>query len=206
MTLRIFEASDYILAVSDKSTLSNNGDYYLGYVNNILHRWNMTGIHKGKSVWINKVKAYRPKNNAPELDLPLLPEMAVEDDVEKLYLKKLEKEDIQKRGFRGANVGSNPRTHKDRMYQLEGFKDGLKTATKFYSEEDLITFGWLCREKSLTNVELLAEHFKQPKILKWFVAEMEYIHDDFVTYPETKGEKPKTTTIGGKTYLVGKYI
>jgi len=31
---------------------------------------------------------------------------------------------------------------------------------KMYSEEDMIAFGWFCREKSLTMVELLIEQFK----------------------------------------------
>lgn len=30
-----------------------------------------------------------------------------------------------------------------------------------YSEKDMITFGWLCREKSLTNVDLLFNQFKK---------------------------------------------
>jgi hypothetical protein len=29
-----------------------------------------------------------------------------------------------------------------------------------YSEEDMIAFGWFCREKSLTMVELLIDKFK----------------------------------------------
>jgi hypothetical protein len=35
----------------------------------------------------NVLIAYLPKGNAPELDLPLLPEIVVEDDVEKLAEK-----------------------------------------------------------------------------------------------------------------------
>ncbi len=59
--LKIVETPDYILAVSDEKTLSVNGDYYLDYINNNLHKWNMVGMHEGKSVWINKVIAHQPK-------------------------------------------------------------------------------------------------------------------------------------------------
>ena len=31
---------------------------------------------------------------------------------------------------------------------------------KLYSEEEVIAFGWLCREKALTNVGLILEQFK----------------------------------------------
>jgi hypothetical protein len=72
MKLQIIETPDYTLAVSDEKTLSINGDYYLDYINNNLHKWNMVGMHEGKSVWINKIVAYKSKGNAPELDLPLL--------------------------------------------------------------------------------------------------------------------------------------
>jgi hypothetical protein len=46
----------HIYITSDEETLSNNGDYYLGYPNyNTIHKWNMVGMHKDKQVWINKI-------------------------------------------------------------------------------------------------------------------------------------------------------
>ena len=44
-------------------------------------------------------------------------------------------------------------------------EDGVLTgivwqAERSYSEEEVIAFGWLCREKALTNVGLILEQFK----------------------------------------------
>jgi hypothetical protein len=66
MKLEIIETRDYILSVS------KNLDQLL-YNTSIQEL-----ITKGH------VKAHLPKGNAPELDLPLLPEMGVEDDAENL--------------------------------------------------------------------------------------------------------------------------
>jgi len=45
-----------IYITNDEETLSNNGDYYLGYPNyNTIHKWNMEGMHENKQVWIKKI-------------------------------------------------------------------------------------------------------------------------------------------------------
>ena len=45
-----------IYIISDEETLSNNGDYYLGYPNyTTIHKWNMVGVHEGKQTWIKKI-------------------------------------------------------------------------------------------------------------------------------------------------------
>jgi len=41
LEFKLVETTEYFLAVSNEKTLSNNGDYYLDYINNNLHRWNM---------------------------------------------------------------------------------------------------------------------------------------------------------------------
>jgi hypothetical protein len=208
--LEIIETPDYILAISDKKTLSVNGDYFLDYVNNNLHRWSMTGMHKDKSVWINKIIAYQPKSNAPELDLPLLPEIVVEDDVEKLF-----EEETKTISF-GVNGKQNP---------LYWFNKGHKAATKVYSEEDLreaIRYGFdvgFCSNSSNKvknnpqSEDDFTQSLKQPKTPKWFVAETEY--NCCNRYQNCKGcdttaeminLRLKTTTINGKTYLKGKYL
>lgn len=62
-------------------------------------------------------------------------------------------------------------THFDRLDEVDGnayyrsiFRNGVKWQQeqdkKLYSEEDMIAFGWFCREKSLTMVELLIKQFK----------------------------------------------
>jgi hypothetical protein len=91
--LQLIETPDYILAVSDEEikegdyifanqgvhevTDIKDGDYPYGTLN-----YRGDKIYHRKS-W-KKVVAYQPKGNAPELDLPLLPEMVVEDNIEKL--------------------------------------------------------------------------------------------------------------------------
>jgi hypothetical protein len=203
MKLQIIETPDYILAVSDEKTLSINGDYYLDYINNNLHRWNMVGMHKNKAVWINKVITYQPKGNAPELDLPLLPEIVVEDDVEKLADEVIKKE------------GS---IYKDAIIGKQKWIEGYKSATKFYSEDDLRKAIDLSREtleynekrgwyNTMSENEII-QSLKQPTP-KYFIAEtiqlpnfersMGNIQNNYV-------HELKTTTINGKTYLVGTYL
>jgi len=152
------------------------------------------------------IVAYQPKNNAPELDLPLLPEMAVEDDVEKLA-------EI----YAEENAKDNNISYHNLYSPLEyAFKAGHKAATKVYREEDLrkaIEIGEKCiilnSRGSYLESKQLKESFiqslKQPTP-KWFVAEMQttksevFRENDNVPYATLK-----TTTINGKTYLVGKF-
>lgn len=36
-------------------------------------------------------------------------------------------------------------------------------AERMYNEEDMVNFGWFCREKSLTDVGLLMKQFKEQR-------------------------------------------
>ena len=141
-------------------------------------------------------------------------EMIVEDNFENLsllYLQKLEEEDKKDREFTGMKAVSILRQNRERLAQMYGFEDGYKAATKVYTEDDLhkilsdfyvfATEGEVCDH--ITINQFIQMH-EQPKSPKWFVAEMEVIGitDDGVNTIEDV----KTTTINGKTYLVGKYV
>jgi hypothetical protein len=107
---KIIETPDYILAVSDETRSLDSekikNEYYLGSDNKI-HRLNETNLlyFRGKSV------AYLPKGNAPELDLPLLPEMVVENYIleDRIYCV-----DVQNYEFDTA-----PQTWDDKKFILE---------------------------------------------------------------------------------------
>jgi hypothetical protein len=74
---RIVETEDYILAVSDeeKATIGYNYNSALSKIDKL-----QINCSKHSSEWnfCNKIIAYQPKGNTPELDLPLLPEMVFE--------------------------------------------------------------------------------------------------------------------------------
>jgi hypothetical protein len=50
------------------------------------------------------------------------------------------------------------------------------------------------------------QSLNQPKTPTHFDTDIEYIHDDTVPYPKTKGVKLKTELINGKETLVGNYL
>jgi hypothetical protein len=192
---QIIETHDYILAVS-----GNPDRLYNTSIQELINRKMVVG--------------YAQKNNAPELDLPLLPEIVVEDDVEKLAKVSAEKE----------GYGSN-----DRWDYINGYTKCYESTTKVYSEEDLIEFAlWIrhnpyYKDKVVMSIqgckELFYTHYmqslKQSKP-KWFVAEMEdgFINElgDFsISMNSLQGnvkriKRLKTTTIDRKIYLVGKYL
>jgi hypothetical protein len=186
--LQIIETSDYVLAVSDEEI--KEGDwFYNPFINQIQIHCN--------SDRCRKIIAYLPKGNAPELDLPLLPEM-VEDDVEKLA----------KGYFDAYSEGE----HKEGL--LMGFYHGHKAATKVYSEDNLREAIKMARVKDTnpksTNAFLsfeddIIQSLKQQS--KWFVAETKYdtLMDNNSWWEGNLIVKLKTTTINGKTYLVGTY-
>jgi len=210
---KLVETEKYTLAVFDKEV--KEGDYIFDKYAKInlvqqVRKCDFDSSHYRNGNW-KKIIAYKPKGNAHELDLPLLPQIVVEDDVEKLaesYYTQI------------------------RLAERTAFKFGYKAATKVYSEEDLkkmfayahqVGMNTLLQTQSPHLLEKQDEHklrdgfiqsLKQPK---WFVAEMKcgrcYIplkDDDCWSAKEcsrnSKNDLLLTTTINGKTYLVGTYL
>jgi hypothetical protein len=218
---KIVETEEYTLAVSDEEI--KKGDYNL---TNGVEVFNQSDVKEFTLEYANrywqKAVAYQPKGEK-KLDLPLLPEMVVEDDVEKLLDEKYPYEV----GYSVSDENSTIQAMR------EAFIEGHKAATKVYSEEDLrkaYRAGMDYQEGGVIlypDEEGYIQTLKQPKTPKWFVAEMEYYYHTskefysdagFVKctkeqYESIKSEIPtcplktelKTTTINGKTYLVGKY-
>jgi hypothetical protein len=161
---------------------------------------------------IRKIIAYQPKGNAPELDLPLLPKVVVEDDVN---LK------LQHRNF--SKKVKNPYLTEEKEYQvwerayIDGFDEGHKAATKVYSEEDLRkaieeSISWWEAKPDEKYGQINTSHdfgdefiqsLKQPK---WFVAEIEEWLDQTYSEHGCYKQKLKTTTINNKIHLVGTYL
>ena len=195
--LQIIKTSDYILAVSDEEIkLSNdNIGFFLrthSISNNldIIQNPSFTSNYKYK-----KIIAYEPKGNAPELDLPLLSEMVVEEDVEKLAC------DWHKKEYEFL----------PQLQIIKAFVAGHNSATKVYSEGDLMKAIMMSATSNTDflpdRCEEIIQSIKHPKTPKWFVAE---IVPNFPKMPINGKDFPfidvlKTTTINGKTYLVGTY-
>jgi hypothetical protein len=224
MKLQIIETPDYILWVSDKGP--ETGDWFLHKTNAdcSLHKCidrpqkqNVIGNDNIDYFLGNckKVIAHQPKGNAPELDLPLLPEMVVEDDVEKLLKTRLQ-EIIKNSVENGKNDFLTG--------QSAGFAESIqiyrrnKAATKGYSEEDLREAIEYAYNKGVLEIdisidEIISQSLKQPKTPLWFVAETvcdqclddETVDSCYCNFGNYKTEL-KTTTINGKTYLVGTYL
>jgi len=136
--LQIIHTDDYILAVSEKEIkhgerLIHNEWYinsYRGYDKPFKnHNLDSNG-------YLKRFFAYQPKGNAPELDLPLLPEIVVEDDVRKLALT-LYKEPLNKEGEVRTQLVGHGSTPFGFNKWFKAFKKGYKAATKIYDEEDL---------------------------------------------------------------------
>jgi hypothetical protein len=201
----IVEAKDYILAISDeeitdglylteKKTLCNvvkKDDKYV------------YSIEAGSSIKKNckKIIAYQPKGNAEELDLPLLPQIVVEEEVDEIFEKETKTVSF------GENGNQSP---------YNWFKMGYNAATKEYSEEDLrkaFEAGMYFVGEDKGSYEEFIQSLKQPKTPKWFVADREKLYHakrkGTTEFQDTKGYYSwilKTTTINGKTYLVGTYL
>jgi hypothetical protein len=213
---KIVETEEYTLAVSDEDA-SNSYIYFTGdptgifktgikYKSgngNYFYQDAITGMSDTYLTTISKkIIAYKPKGNAPELDLPLLP--YVEDDVEKLaesYYTQIT------------------------LAERTAFKFGYKAATKVYSEEDMrkaynkgfsegVIKGTCSMVYKHESFEEYIQSLKQSKTTpKWFVAETvcdQCLDDETVDscYCNFGNYKTvlKTTTINNKTYLVGTYL
>jgi hypothetical protein len=213
---KIIDISDYILAISDEEILpkdlieSNDAIYKCTTVNEneviVYEKNKYAGSLNPEDC--KKIIAYQPKNNALELDLPLLPEIVVEDDVEKLA-EKIVEEAFGEKGMDDA-----------KELCRDFWIDGYKSASKVYSEEDLRkafqagdTYryhengGFRSIPSDVLDEDEFIQSLKQFKTTKWFVAEVE----DRETLARASGFSLKTdpvlktTTINGKTYLVGTY-
>jgi len=205
---RIVETEDYILAVSDDKPKLNR---YCTSEKNII---DVGKIHNPCTIFkpstkkhldmlrsCNNIVAHKPKNNAPELTLPLLPEN-FNGDVEELALKCIT--EISKKQFLSlptlADIG-------------DGFVLGYKAATKKYNEAldamqefvDRVDKGEVRSRKTYAKFKIILESLKQPTPT-WFVAETDYLAWKNVDDDEPLKNKLKTTTIGGKEYLVGTYL
>jgi len=225
--LQIVETPDYTLAVSEEEI--KEGDLFLlgNYPQkaNSYAKKDEIGILNWKEVIkeysCKKIIAYQPKNNAPELDLPLLPEMVVEEGVEKLAERYVD---------RRFTVNPDTIFTFERLHR-ETFVAGYKSATKVYSEEDLReaielsrvtykdkSFGQTLFKYKPGEIIQLTRELKNTKTPKWFVAEKELKiikHIPWDKELESKEEYEKgypiteyvlkTKIIEGKTYLVGKY-
>jgi hypothetical protein len=206
MKLQIIEIENYILAVSDEEIKENDFCYHTGR-NIFLTFEKKIGWAKEFDALVKPI-AYEPKGNAPEIDLPLLPEMVVEDEVLK-FANEI-KQDVSQ-------------YDNGRWY---GRIEGYNTATKIYSEDDLkkaYTKGFSEGViKGTCNMVYKHETFddylkliKKPKTPKWFVAEIE-VYNDCINHqgqylnPNCPNcyynHKLKTTTINGKQLLVGTYL
>jgi hypothetical protein len=183
---KLVETEDYLLAVSDEEIEKDDYFYYIWFNADIIQKAdsgsNLNNLNaKNPKDNFKKIIAYKPKGNAPELDLPLLP--YVEDEVEKLaesYYTQI------------------------RLAERTAFKFGYKAATKVYSEEDLrkaMHFGKFGEYEGIQKTQEFIQSLKQPK---WFVVECktEYTEDGL----DYQSDELKTTIINNKTYLVGTYL
>ena len=202
---KIVETENYILAVSDEEIKEGDWVYNRG----------IETFLQVKNIWIDKIDflnsnletfkvvAYQPKGNAPELDLPLLPEMFVENNVKKL----------------AENYTSNETDKTLKLISKYSFRDGHKAATKVYTEEDLrnaINMGidlWMnsmtdnSAELTESDYQQIIQSLKQSKTTpKWFVAEMEEVAKPMPWIHIKTWELKTTTNSEGKQVLVGTYL
>jgi hypothetical protein len=233
--LQIIETPDYILAVSDEEIKVNDYcimlDSFGNLFSNVQQYTNPETQHLNKG--LRKVIAYQPKGNAPELNLPLLPEIVVEDDVEKLAEKlNIIYVLLKRRGL--FDTGVEELLKIENLLIQARIEANEKAATKKYNEDDLrkaIKMAWEADSIDGTvdlNIVLhygnnndLRTKWTEDEIIqslkthtpKWFVAETvcDQCLDDKTTdscYCHFGNYKTvlKTTTIEGKVYLVGTYL
>jgi len=182
---RILETPDYILGVSDEEIKEE--DYQLVPMLSKVEKATKENIHL--SYMCYKIIAYRSKGNAKELDLPLLPEIVVEDDVEKLA------HDYLNKNYEYVWDDGDVKT----------FVAGHKAAIKTYGE----VFDFLDKNNYLSDDrKILQEEFiqslKQPKTPKYFIAETEEYVGIGGRFPQF--DKLKTrTNFQDRQVLVGTY-
>ncbi len=206
--LPIVETEDYILAVSEYKPIKEpcfRVHKFEKTINRPYH--NLEHGEKYTDCWA-EIIAHQPKGNVLELDLPLLPEITVEDDVEKLAMDELRSRwsHLYISGYPKRPFPTNYE-HDLNMIMLGYYK---AKAIKTFNEEDLRTFCKFYVTNQINSIwdamELYIQSFKQPKTPKYFVAEMQTTKSEvFRENDNAPYATLKTTTINGKTYLVGYY-
>jgi hypothetical protein len=200
---KIVETPEYTLAISDEKI--RNGDLCYDSLRKCITKKTDKITCNGEIY--KKIIAHLPKGNAKELDLPLLPQMIVEDDVEKLISKHIKdfKHDLKeststyiKQNCEGAIFG------------LNRLKEGYKTATKKYTEKDLEKAILIAKEYTLGKghdytVEEILHFFKFPKTPNAFVAKMEEVCKPMPNIHVKTWELKTTINSKGQKVLVGKY-
>lgn len=184
--LQIIETPDYILAVSDESVTALFPNYYWNYKDKDWYKFSEDLIDD-MTKEDRPIIAYQPKHkDAPELDLPLLPETAVEDDIQNFIVPLL-----KKKGDEDNRIDLN-------AYAL-GLIDAYKATTKVYNEDlhkllsDFYVFateGEVCNHITIND---FIQSLKQHKTPKWFVAEMEISHKGSGTYTMDLMDIPMTS-------------
>jgi hypothetical protein len=197
---KIIETDSYILAVSDEEIAESY--YVINNLDNLIGRA-IRKLNDGeiKDKEYSKIIAYQPKVNAPELDLPLLPEMVVEDDVEKLINKQINNFQHDLKEATSTYIKQNC---EGAIFGLKRLKESYKKATKVYSEDDLREAIEKCQDLHPKYWDGFIQSLKQPKTPKWFVAEIGETHCD--RCPNGFEQYLQTEVINGKTHLVGSYI
>jgi hypothetical protein len=204
--LEIIETPDYILAILEYKPISEPCYRFHKFEKTINHPYHsLEHGEKYTNCWL-EIIAYQPKHDkAPELDLPLLPEISVEDDV-----------NLKAQYYAVSTKSPNREAHR------RGYVEGYKAATKVYSEEDIIKLMYLAwnagfkkydvveagleGKETDSEVRWILSKFKSSKTPKWFVAEIETEYKPKQNIKDIPYEDiPKTTTINNKTYLVGTY-
>jgi len=212
---RIIETPDYWLAVSDDEIKKGNWVIFLDKKLLYNVEYNSQLFDYNNDTNCKKIIAYQPKHkHAPKFNLPLLPEIVVEDDVEKLA------ENLYPIPFPNKFSNMNQEAYKERA----AFIEGHKSVAKIYSEEDLRKAfqagdnyryyengGFRSIPSDVLDEDAYIQALKKPKILKWFVAELERKLvlnlgiEVFNPNTHVYVDELKTTKINGKTYLVGTY-
>jgi hypothetical protein len=204
---KIIETEDYYLALSDKKPV---------VANQFIYETDTESINKTCSDYVPNnsdfaIIAHLPKNNAPELDLPLLPEIyTVIGQPLESYIKERHNQD-----------------------KVLGFIDGWEASNKQYTEQDLRKVVEYMLKNPISEelrtelildfnkgVFVLSEYMKniiqslkQPKTPTYFEADIEFeccnrylncVGCDATA--EMTNLKLKTELINGKETLVGNYL
>jgi hypothetical protein len=190
MKQEIIYAEQYALIVSDEEI--KQGDWCVDK-HDVVYKQETDKIFP-KFSGAKKVIAHRPLTDAPILEgVPLLPEFAREDDVEKIA-------DVLKAGS----------TYRDYEHLVKrGIIIGYNKAKETYrfSEDDLRK-ALLIKHDGL-SVDYVIQSLQQAKRPKYFECEMEQLpsNESFGLDYGSFNLKPKTITNSqGQTELVGSYI